>query len=235
MRRQTLPAQLSARLPASIEVLNAGVLGTTITDQRVFLPRLLALEPTLILLLFCDNDLDDLRKTPPLHVRYAHNRQLKSGPWRHVYAALRNTALFSLYLQRKALLREHQAAADVATDPGPRLRELARAYAGHAAHLRQDLHGRGLELLLATFPSAPTLTDDSGTDPITLVREALHAVGIEAVDLTPPLRQSGRHPHELYLFPHDGHPAPQGYALAAEALAPHVHRVLQGAAHGEGK
>ena len=100
---QTLPAHLGARLPAPIEVLNAGVLGTTIVDQSVFLPRLLALAPTLVLLIFCDNDLEDLLKTPPLHVRYAQNRQLKSGPWRFVYIALRHTSLFSLYLKRKTL------------------------------------------------------------------------------------------------------------------------------------
>jgi lysophospholipase L1-like esterase len=230
---QTLPAHLSARLPAPIEVLNAGVLGTTIVDQSAFLPRLLALAPTLVLLIFCDNDLEDLLKTPPLHVRYAQNRQFKSGHWRFVYAAIRHTSLFSLYLKRKTLMREHQAAADVGARPVPRLRELAQAYAGHAAHLRQQLRARGLDLLLATFPSAPTLTDRSGADRITLVLAELHNVGIEAVDLTLPLRQSGLSPHDLYLFPHDGHPAPQGYAIAAEALGPHVQRALQRASRGE--
>jgi lysophospholipase L1-like esterase len=230
---QTLPAHLSARLPAPVEVLNAGVLGTTIVDQSVFLPRFLELAPTLVLLIFCDNDLEDLLKTPPLHVRYAQNRQLKSGLGQFVYVALRNTSLFSLYLRYQALTREHQAAADVAADPVPRLRELAREYARHAAHLRQYLGGRGIELLLATFPSAPTLTDYSGSDRVTLVLAALHTVGIEAVDLMLPLRQSGLSPNDIYLFPHDGHPSPQGYAVAAKALVPHVQSALLRASRGE--
>ena len=230
---QTLPAHLSARLPAPVEVLNAGVLGTTIVDQSVFLPRLLALAPTLVLLISCDNDLEDLLKTPPLHVRYAQHRQFKSGPLRLVYVALRNTSLFSLYLKYQALTREQQAAADVAADPVPRLRELAREYASHAVHLRQYLSGRGIELLLATFPSAPTLTDYSGSDRVTLALAALHTAGIEAVDLMLPLRQSGLSPNDLYLFPHDGHPSPQGYAVAAEALVPHVQSALLRASRGE--
>ena len=230
---QTLPAHLSARLPAPVEVLNAGVLGTTIVDQSVFLPRLLALAPTLVLLIFCDNDLEDLLKTPPLHVRYAQHRQLKSGPWRFVYAALRHTSLFSLYLKSQALTREHRAAADIAPNPVSRLQELALEYASHAAHLRHHLGGRGLDLLIATFPSAPTLTDHSGSDRVTLVLAALRNVGIEAVDLTIPLRQSGLSPNDLYLFPYDGHPAPQGYAIAAEALVPHVQSALRRASREE--
>ena len=66
MRRPFLP-NLGARLSGRADVLNAGVLGSTIVDQRVFLQRLLDLNPTLVLLVFCENDLDDFQTTPPLH------------------------------------------------------------------------------------------------------------------------------------------------------------------------
>jgi hypothetical protein len=39
------------------------------------------------------------------------------------------------------------------------------------------------------------------------------------VGLLQPLRESGLPVEHLYLLPHDGHPTPRGYQIAAERLA----------------
>jgi len=76
---ETLPARLSARVGERVVVLNGGVSGSTIVDQKVFLERMLELEPQVVLLMYSENDLVDLRKGLPMHALLARNRELRGG------------------------------------------------------------------------------------------------------------------------------------------------------------
>jgi hypothetical protein len=236
---ETLPANLGARLSGRAEVLNAGVLGSTIVDQRVFLQRLLDLDPTLVLLVFCENDLDDFQTTPPLHIQLANNRKLKSGFLRPFYVAFRDTALFNVYLRRHSLFewpfREEQdtavAAEDAsspAVDSDTTRREAAKRYAMEAAAMRTTLAQRGIGLLIATFPGYPTLLGEAA--PMDLVIPELERVGIGVIDLRPDLLRAEPKVTPLYLLPYDPHPSARGYSVAADTLVPHVLAALNRAA-----
>ena len=237
----TLPANLGARLSGRAEVLNAGVLGSTIVDQRVFLQRLLDLDPTLVLLVFCENDLHDLQATLPLHIQLENNRKLKSGFLRPFYLAFRHTALFNLYLRRHSLFGwpfwEEQdtavAAEDVsspAVDSETTRRDFAKRYAMEAAAMRTTLAQRGIDLLVATFPGYDTMSGEALANPVDLVIEELERVDIHAVDLRPDLRRAEPKVTPLYLLPYDPHPSPRAYSVAADTLTPHVLAALNHAA-----
>ncbi len=229
---ETLPAQLSRLLGPEVEVLNGGVGGTTIVDQRVFLERALPLHPDVVVLVYSENDLWDLRADLPLHVQFARNRELKSGPLSAVYRALRDTATFNAALLVRGWLRGRRASAP-APGGAARAREfaaLADRYGDEVVALRETLAVRGVPLVVAAFPSHERVAGTTEEDTLRPVREALAERGIELVDLTAALIASGRPVDELYLLPHDGHASPAGNRAAAEALAPSVRRALAASA-----
>jgi hypothetical protein len=220
-------------------VLNAGVLGSTIVDQRVFLQRLLDLNPTLVLLVFCENDLDDFQTTPPLHIQLENNSRLKSGFLRPFYVAFRDTALFNVYLRRHSLFgwpfweeQDTAVAAEDASSPAvdseTTRRESAKRYAMEAAAMRTTLAQRGIGLLVATFPGYPTLLGEAA--PMDLVIPELERVDIHVIDLRPDLIRAEPKVTPLYLLPYDPHPSPRGYSVAADTLTPHVLAALNHAA-----
>jgi hypothetical protein len=234
---ETLPAQVQARLGTHIEVLNGGVGGSTITDQRVFLERLLVLQPTLVVLVFFENDLNDLFLDPPLHEQLAKNRALKSGPLRPLFFLIRDTALFQTALRaqrevRNFLESEAQARKIVPFYSDAWVADRAQSYAQEVIALNQRLERDDIDLILTGFPHPFSVRDsdpDLGNpipDQISAVSHALHAIGFSMIDLRPALQVSGRSLRELYLFPHDGHASPLGYSIAADTLTPHIRTAL---------
>jgi lysophospholipase L1-like esterase len=226
---QTLPARLAALLGAGVEVLNGGVGGTTVVDQRVFLEHMLALDPDVVLLTFSENDLTDLFTDPPIHAQLAHNRELKSGAFAPIYAAVRDTTLFNLLLRAHSVHRtwaagsaDRDRSATGEAEVPPHLRpvepELLERYASAVVGIRDLLAARGSDFAFATYPSHLTLLGKSRNVGAPVLA-ALRARGIEGLDLTPALRESGLSLEELYLLPWDGHPAPAGYATVAPVLA----------------
>ncbi len=226
---ESLPAQLQLNLDPGSEVLNGGVGGTTIVDQRVFLERMLFLEPRVVLIISSENDLEDLLSDPPLHVLMARNRTLKSGRLAPLFLAFRDTALFNLSLRAKSATRawKTRSAAQAREQVPERFEELVTRYAKAASEMRDMLRTRHIELVFAAFPSWFRLSGNQAPrETIGPVLRALRAEGIDGIDLTPALRAAGLSVTELYLLPHDGHPSPRAYAIVAKAIAPRLRAAL---------
>ncbi len=226
---ESLPAQLQLNLGPGSEVLNGGVGGTTIVDQHVFLERMLILEPQVVLLIFSENDLEELLRDPPFHAVMARNRVLKSGRLAPLFQAFRDTALFNLLLRAELTIRWRKARAawQAAGQMPKRSDELVARYAKAVGEMRDMLHTRQIELVFTAFPSWYRLGGhEAPPETVGPVLRALRADGIDGIDLTLALRAKGLSAAELYLLPHDGHPSRRAYAIAAEAIAPRLHAAL---------
>ena len=228
---ETLPARIEARLGPAVEVLNGGVGGSTIVDQQAFLRKMLAVRPDAVLLLYSENDLRDLLNEVPLHVALARNRALKGGLLAPLFTAFRDTALFNLAIRLRGAVRTWEATRPAATGPGSayaaRFDELLDRYARTVVEVRDELAGRRVAFVFATFPSWHRLARVAQPrETIGPLARALAARGVEAIDLTPALRATGLTENELYLLPHDGHPSARAYAIASEPLAERLRDVL---------
>jgi lysophospholipase L1-like esterase len=229
---ETLPEQVGRKL--GVEVVNAGVGGTTIVDQRVFLERALVVHPDVVVIVFHENDLNDLLEDVPQYERLARNRELKSGPLAPAFALLRDTALFHALMELRALWIRRAAPQESVVavrgdDEAPAwVERMAGAYAEHMRDIRELLRERGVPLVVAAYPHPFSVDGDRKglPDRIGPVKRNLAALGIPMLDLTLPLRASGRRLEEIYLLPKDGHASPLGYTIAADALAPEVARAL---------
>jgi lysophospholipase L1-like esterase len=230
---ETLPAQVGDRL--GVEAINAGVGGTTIVDQRIFLERALSVNPDVAVVVFFENDLDDLRAEIPQHVQFARNRKLKSGLLAPVFLVLRGTALFHVFMEiragwiRNSDARRSKLEGGETRESTEWVEQTAATYAAEVVGIREMLAARGIPLVVAAFPHPWSVRGDRAglPDRITPVKRELQKRGISIVDLTLALVGSGRPVEELYLLPKDGHASPLGYGVAAEALAPEIARVLR--------
>lgn len=224
----TLPAQVEAALGGRIEALNGGVAGSTISDQRVFAERLLALEPQLVVLVFTENDLHDLAKPVQLHEDLARNREMRRvGVARLLFHTVRELALFQLLLKaRNAWKVELPTDAVPGAAPGGIPQAWVDHYLREALAFRAELAARDLRLVIALYPWPETVAGTEHGSRLELVKSALERGGVEVVDLTPGLRESRLPADELYLLPIDGHPSARGYRIAAQTLAPAVASAL---------
>lgn len=224
---ETLPAQIQQRLGQDVEVLNGGVKATTIVDQLVFLPRLLTLEPDVVVLTYCENDLMDLYADPPMHEQLRKNRALKSGYLSPVFALTKNTCVFQLLLKNRTRIRRwiagptQEAADDPVRDPFAQL----PLYATKVGEVRDLLEERNIAFFFVAYPTPNTLAGEP-TSTIEPVVEALRNIGIEAINPVPALVDSGKSARQLYLIPEDGHPSPEGHAIVARVVAEHLRRHL---------
>jgi lysophospholipase L1-like esterase len=232
----TLPAQVGSRL--GLEVINAGVGGTTIVDQRHFLERALVLRPDVVVLVYFENDLNDLLEETPQYVRIARNRALKSGILAPAFVLVRDTALFHSFMEIRARWfastapKESTVPIDVGVTSPAWVDRTAAQYAAGIEEIRALLTARGIQLVVVAFPHPWSVGGDLRglPDRILPVKKELAKRGIAILDLTPPLRESGRRLTELYLLPEDGHASPLGYQIAADELAPEIERALGRAA-----
>jgi len=223
---ETLPAQLERRLEGScgdVRVVNAGLGDATIVDEAHLIERGLAISPDLIILLFSENDVDDLNRVSTWD-RLAENRRAKSRfPLSLLYPALRRTALWnlSLYVRAMARARQHPVHIDWTTGGGqesttPRLRE---AYRQALLAIRDTLTGRRIPLVFVAYPSHHAVLKQTMRGQMEWVTRTAAATTIPVVNLLTPLTASGLGAEGLYLLPYDGHPSPRGYAIAAACLA----------------
>lgn len=238
---ESLPARLEAALEdrlaprcGGVEVVNAGIGGSTIVTHAQMVHRARALEPDVVLLTFSENDVSDL--LAPQWDSLAANRARKSAfPLRYVYPILRRTALWNFALgvraaaKARATERSLNAAApaqDEATvaveAPGERTAALREAYVARLRALRDDLQRAGVPLVFAVYPSHHALDDPDAREQLDWIEREARALGLEVVPLLPALRASGQPRDALYLLPHDGHPSPAGYEIAAASLAARV-------------
>ncbi len=224
---QTLPSQFERKIAATcpdIRALNFGVGGTTIDGHLEMLERGLALAPDLVVLVFHDNDVQDLR--PPTYwTELRANRASKSRfPASVVYGVLRNTALWAVVRQSVARVQGQRRTATEPTAAIPvelptdslrvEYRRRLRAFAARATRA-------GIPLLVTTFPSHLAYRDAGRTD-YGWFASTVVADSLEFLDPLPLLRKSPLGVAGLYLLPHDAHASPKGYQMVAEALSDRV-------------
>lgn len=185
--------------------------------------RALPLQPDLVLLTFSENDVDDM--AGPLWPRLAATRRLKSRfPVGAVYPVLRRTALWNFALQvrarrqagqRQRLLTTEAAPGEPAgTEPARRAR-----YAVALRELHEALAAKDLPLVFLAFPSYPSVVVAEPPELLQWAERTAVEAGIATIALAPPLRAASHAPETLYLVPHDKHPSPQGYGVAAAYVA----------------
>jgi lysophospholipase L1-like esterase len=231
---ETLPAQLERMLSEACgpaRVINAGVSGTAIAGQDEMIRRGLPLDPDLVVLMYHENDIDELAFSR-IWDQLAENRRIKSRfPVSVVYHLLRNSALWNLAQDVRRRLRDHppQSAewrADEGREEGPAVADAdapaivaARAeYAERLRALRDTLGARGIPFVFVLYPHPGSVRDGHGARDYDWIRATAEGLGVPVVDLLPPLRGSGVALETLYLLPDDYHPAPAGFAVAARTV-----------------
>jgi hypothetical protein len=225
----TLPYLLEKNLLGQgvpVEVINAGVGGTTILDQAVFLKKILPMKPDLVLLTFAENDIFNLSKEVPLYKRMEVNRKLKSGMLGPIYAAVRDTAIFNFYLYAKAWYEDTKSLHAVAAEApasGVESDHLWNIYEVELRKMAAVLKERDIRFVFALFPSHQSIEEPLGADGrLERVRGIAERAGIETINLLKPLQEPHLPKTDLYLLPYDGHPSVRAYTIAAQVLASHL-------------
>jgi len=227
---ETLPARLQERLAASCgptEVINAGLPGSTITEQLEMVRRILPLRPDFVIVTFTENDVTDLRNEP-MWSQLERNRTAKSGfPLRYVYPMLRSSALWNLAMQVRGRVRattSHDGgAAKASTDsrPGGVRPDSARRarYENSLTALAAELRGAGVPAAYVTFPAHFTVYGEWTDEQLRWAESTAARAGFTVIATLPAMQASKKSATELFLLPHDGHPSALGYALSADTVA----------------
>jgi len=226
---ETLPARLEALLRTrcgDVTVVNAGVGGTTLVTHEQMIRRALPLEPDVVLLTFSENDVVDL--AAPMWVSLESNRRAKSRfPLSILYPVLRQTALWNFGLRVRATWATQQRPVDAAaSEPTPEQRaaqqqtmqRLRDEYVRRLTRIRDLLDERGIPLVYVLYPTHHSVLALDDAEQMAWVASVGASLGLTTVDLLGPLRASAEPMERLYLLPHDGHPSPLGYRIAARAV-----------------
>lgn len=218
---ETYPALLQRRLDErglEAAVANGGCPRWTITDQRPFLQDALpALEPRVVLLMFCGNDLFELDKDP------ARGRALEARDWwwelRSGLALPEAVAWASLQARRAYLDAKGEWPQPLRADQGKTPEVLAEywdRYAEHLAGFAADCEAAGARLIVGAFPGFEEV--DAPPGPVERNLPGLvEATGAEYLDLYAAFRASDE--EGLFLLPHDAHASAKGNAVIADAFA----------------
>ena len=221
---KTLPAQLETMLHSrcsNVRVINGGLHGTTVTDQIKLARRALTLKPDFVLLMFYENDVNDIAQSGQWG-QLAANRAAKSRfPLSWLYPILRRTALWNFALvsvmvhksQSRQQVFVHDVAPINATAAQNRLRAI---YLDTLRQFRAEMAAASIPMLLLTYPADQTLFHGSQAD--WLIPEA-QRLGIATLDGREPLVASKLSVKDLYLLPYDRHASPAGYRIMAQFLA----------------
>jgi len=204
---------------ASIEVVNGGANGFTITDERILLEKAVALDPEIVVLVFSQNDILDLMRERPMIETMREHASLKSalilGP---VLKTLQRTAIFN-GMQRLAAgirgRRREEAKGSLAAADA----ELWAAYAAQLEKVGALLDARGIEGLIVSWPTADQISGKEASNAAARLVEALAGESEMAfLDLLPVLQDLLEEGTEPTLMPRDGHPSPAGHQAAAAAI-----------------
>lgn len=200
---QVLERDLESLTGGDVEVVNAGFAAGYLPEHyAAWLPRGLELEPDVVIVGFCLNDMGRI----PMVVRPPEEPPWLGGRWQ------------TLVLLQRAVQRPGAVpagldfAAVVRAEPATWQRQQAAL-----VDMQRTLQARGIRLLVAVFPM---LSDLRGAYPFrtlhAMVREFGAAHGIEVVDLLERFR--GRDERELWVHPTDQHPNDAGNRLIATGL-----------------
>jgi lysophospholipase L1-like esterase len=225
---QTLPAQLERLLGRScqnVRVINGGLGGSTIVDQRHLVMRALEVSPDLVIVLFSENDVADLARPTTMWEQLRANRELKSHfPMSLVYGSLRNTAMWNLALAVRGRMNASQGAeaspaAPITSDSDRGVARLRDRYKAALLETRDSLRVRNIPLVFVAFPAHLTVSGAWEPNQIRWAMNVASEAGIPAFDLLPVLQELRVPAESLFLLPHDGHPSATGYGVGAAHLA----------------
>ena len=222
----TLPRRLETALGSEcggIRVVNAGVGGTTISDQIYIAERSLAIDPDLTVLVFYENDVINLAG-PRMWDELAANRARKSKPpFSVVYRYTRSTALWTLMMRMRGYWRtggERQDLRGMPDSNRDRDRSALRArYAEGFRELTARMAAERRPFAVTAFPSHLTVSGASSRDQIEWISALADESGVPYFEIARELQETKRATTDLYLLPLDGHASPAGYDIAARALA----------------
>jgi len=219
------PARLGARLEKAvpgrrIEVINGGANGFTIVDEKLFLQtKGLSLEPDLVILVFSNNDIQDLARPRPMIEVMRDHARLKSrfviGP---ALRFLQHTAIFN-GMQRAAAWLEVRRRKESVRDASVPVEPLWERYVALLRETRDLLDAHGVRLLLVAWPSAEQAAATGPVAPIERLGVEAADLGIDFLDLTPTMRALASAGVNPSLAPLDGHPSAEGHEAAAGTIA----------------
>lgn len=222
----TLPALLEVELRgkcSSTRIVNGGVGGTSIYDQRHIIIRGLAVAPDAVVLVFYENDVADLAGSQMWDELQKNRRKKSRFPYSVLYWPLRSTGLWGLLMHARGHFLadrgnggEPDAAAKVARSPNEALRS---KYIGELRELRDVLANRGMPLAVTAFPAHLTLDGTKTWEQLDWIAAAAANLGIPYIDVARPMAASGLSTDQLYLLPWDGHASPMGLQVVAASLA----------------
>lgn len=231
---ETYPHHLQALFEENlmpVEVINAGVGGTTIVDHLYFLRKSMEIQPDIVILTFSENDIDDLSRREAMYVSLERNRKLKSAPGLGIiYRLVRDTALFNFALSLWARYGNYRTPAKEAMKekelPEPTSNKgdvLWGRYEEILREMKVYLDQHSVRFIFATFPSHFQIGWGSGlnsrsADVLDRIEKIAKAMGISTMNYLGPLRSSRLGRNKLYLLPYDGHPSSVAYSIVAKAL-----------------
>lgn len=224
-----LPAQLEAslqRVCGQARVVNAGVSGSTIAGQDEMVRRGLAVAPDLVILMYHENDIDELAYSR-IWEQLAENRRIKSRfPVSLTYRLLRSSAIWNI-AQNVRRGRSFQPAQSAGTREAAEARisddttliDAARAeYVQRLAAITDTLRAHETPFLFVLFPHPESVRESRGGRDYEWIRLAAVGLSLPVVDLLPPLLASTAPIEELFLVPEDYHPSAVGYAVGARSI-----------------
>jgi lysophospholipase L1-like esterase len=206
-------------------VINAGLGGSSIGEQTRMIERGLPLAPDLVILQFSENDVRDLAG-PSMWDELASNREAKSTfPLSIAYPIVRRSGLWNLALRIRAVARQRRMTRELSAASGDESRASVASegpyrqqYQSRLADLVSMLERARVPLVLAVFPSHNSVYRRWDSDQLDWLDGVIEQLHLNAVRFLPSLVADGRGEQELYLLPHDGHPSPEGYRIAAGHL-----------------
>ncbi|MFN0218596.1 MAG: SGNH/GDSL hydrolase family protein [Hyphomicrobium sp.] len=236
---KTLPFQLEVLLEgrcAKVRVINAGLAGSTVDAQSALIERAVRVKPDIVILMFHENDVIDLNAS--LWKELEINRQIRSSfPMSVVFSLLHSTATY--HLARRAekqvrdLLRKETMASDASReDELDRRERMKLVYSGELRSVYERLQERSVDFIFAMFPnylhvgppkpnpaSKPGEVSWYDREMVEWAETTAKGMGIPTLNLQDVLYRGLARVEDGYLLPHDGHPSPKGYQVAAEAFA----------------
>jgi lysophospholipase L1-like esterase len=222
---ETLPAQLEARLSTrcgAARVINAGLSGSTIVGQDEMALRGLAVAPDLVVLMYHENDINELMG-PRIWSGLAENRRIKSQfPVSVIYRFLRRSAIWNLALDVRRSVISNPVQSWVRPseqqEPAAAVEDARREYGAHLAALADTLRTRKVPFVFALFPHPESARAGRGGRDYDAIRATAERLGLPTVDFLETLSRSGMRVEDTFLLPEDYHPSAKGFEIAANAL-----------------
>jgi lysophospholipase L1-like esterase len=246
---ETFPAALERNLrkthpDRSIEVVNAGVNGYTITDETAFaLEKGLSLDPDALVVVFVLNDLADMTRTVSTreNQRLAAER-VSSSALTPLKNLLRKTSTYNLLFMLKASvmgrMRLDPTVQEIPLDHllhppfDERTESLFLAYRHELLRLAGACRARGTSLTLVLFPYYEQVARGASVEAQSRMARIAAEARVAVVDLHGSFLRAAARGDRLFMMPHDHHPSATGYRLAARRVGRALSPAVEGRAGG---